>query len=155
LPENKQTDESFMGLALREARRAERLEEVPVGAVVVRDGIVISRGHNLRESRNDPTAHAELVAIKKAAKKMGSWRLTGCTLYVTLEPCPMCAGAMVNSRISRVVYGCADPKAGACGTLMNLAQDGRLNHRLELSGGVLSDECAGLLRDFFRKKRKK
>jgi len=186
------TDEHFMSLALREAAKAAALDEVPVGAVVVdADGRVIARASNLRESTGDPTAHAEILALRKAAKKLSalshqqsafslqpsavtvrrprfkadslkliaesscSWRLTGCTLYVTLEPCPMCAGALVNARLPRLVYGCDDPKAGACGTLMDVARDPRLNHRVEVTAGVLADECAAALRLFFSVKRKK
>ena len=158
-----------MRLALREAAKAAAKDEVPIGAIIVdADGRVIARGHNLRESMGDPTAHAEIVAIRKAAVRLrraqnsklitqnsGFWRLTGCTLYVTLEPCPMCAGAIVNARLPRLVYGAADPKAGACGTLMDVARDPRLNHRAEVAAGVLASECAGILRDFFRKKRRK
>jgi tRNA(adenine34) deaminase len=135
--------------ALAEARRAGEIGEVPIGAVVVRDGVVIGRGHNRRESDGDPLAHAELLAIREAAARTRGWRLSGCTMYVTLEPCAMCAGALVNSRIDRLVYGAADPKAGWCGTLGNLVQDPRLNHRLEVTAGVLEGESAALLRGFF------
>jgi tRNA(adenine34) deaminase len=140
--------------ALTEARRAAAIGEVPIGAVVVRRGEVIGRGHNRRETDGDPLAHAELLAIREAARRMGGWRLTGCTLYCTLEPCAMCAGALVNSRIERLVYGPADPKAGWCGTLGNLVQDPRLNHRLEVTAGVLADESAALLRGFFASLRR-
>ncbi|MBO8142377.1 MAG: nucleoside deaminase [Firmicutes bacterium] len=139
-----------MRAALEEARAAAALGEIPIGAVVVKDGQVLARGHNLRETERDPTAHAEVVAIRRAASSIGAWRLTGTTLYVTIEPCPMCAGALVLARIERLVYGAADPKAGACGTLYNLVQDPRLNHRLAVSGGVLEDECRDVLRGFFR-----
>ena len=135
--------------ALAEAGRAAVAGEVPIGAVVVRGGEVIGRGHNRREMDRDPLAHAELLAIREAARWMGGWRLTECTLYCTLEPCPMCAGALVNSRIERLVYGAADPKAGWCGTLGNLVQEPRLNHRLEVTAGVLAEESAALLRGFF------
>ena len=146
-------DEKFMKKALAQAKRAEAIDEVPVGAVVVYEGRIIARGHNLRETKGDPTAHAELLAVVKAAKKVGNWRLIGCTLYVTLEPCPMCAGALINSRISRVVYGAADPKAGALGSLYNL-NEGRLNHTFEATGGVLSEECSRILKEYFTEKRR-
>ncbi len=135
--------------ALAEARRAAEIGEVPVGAVGVRGGEVLGRGHNRREIDGDPLAHAELLAIRQAAVAAGGWRLSGCTLYATLEPCAMCAGALVNSRVERLVYGAADPKAGYCGTLGDLVQDPRLNHRLEVTPGVLESESAELLRGFF------
>lgn len=143
----------FMRLALEEAEKAFSKEEVPVGAVIVLNGEVIAKAHNLREMTNDPTAHAEILAIRAAAQKLGSWRLEGATLYVTKEPCPMCAGAMVNARLGRLVFGCADSKGGATGSLYNIPQDKRLNHQVEVQSGVLADECAGLLGKFFRKKR--
>lgn len=146
-------DEAFMRAALQEALAAYEKGEVPVGAVVVREGRIIGRGHNLRETLNDPTAHAEMLAMTSAAEAKGEWRLDGCTLYVTLEPCPMCAGAIVNSRMQRVVFGAHDPKAGACGTLYNLVQDSRLNHRAELESGVLGDDAGQLLKSFFRECR--
>jgi tRNA(adenine34) deaminase len=142
-------DQYWMKQALAEARRAADLGEVPIGAVVVRDGEVVGRGHNRREVDGDPLAHAELLALREAALRVGGWRLSGCTMVVTLEPCPMCAGALVASRIDRLVYGAADPKAGYCGSLGNLVQDARLNHRLEVSSGVLAEESAVLLRGFF------
>jgi tRNA(adenine34) deaminase len=142
-------DEVWMMAALAEARRAAEIGEVPVGAVVVREGSVVGRGHNRRESDGDPLAHAEILAIRRAAAGIGDWRLLGCAMYVTLEPCAMCAGALVNSRVERLVYGAPDPKAGFCGTLGNLVQDPRLNHRLEVTAGVLESECAALLRGFF------
>jgi tRNA(adenine34) deaminase len=142
-------DQYWMKQALAEARRAADLGEVPIGAVVVRDGEVVGRGHNRREVDGDPLAHAELLALREAARRVGGWRLSGCTMVVTLEPCPMCAGALVASRIDRLVYGAADPKAGYCGSLGNLVQDARLNHRLEVSSGVLAEESAVLLRGFF------
>jgi tRNA(adenine34) deaminase len=148
-------DEAWMREAIGEARTAEALSEVPIGAVIVFDGQIIGRGHNLRETSFDPTAHAEMIAIREASKQLGAWRLSGCTLYVTLEPCPMCAGAIVQSRIDRVVYGTTDPKAGCAGTLMNLLQEERFNHRTDIVGGVLQEQCAGLLTDFFRKLRGK
>lgn len=142
--------------ALAEARRAGEIGEVPVGAVVVREGGVVGRGHNRREIDGDPLAHAELLAIREAAAGTDDgWRLAGCTMYVTLEPCAMCAGALVNSRVGRLVYGAPDPKAGYCGTLGNLVQDPRLNHRLEVTAGVLAGESAALLRGFFASLRRK
>jgi tRNA(adenine34) deaminase len=138
-----------MTLALAEARRAADLGEAPIGAVVVRGGEMLGRGHNRREVEGDPLAHAELLALREAARRVEGWRLTGCIMYVTLEPCPMCAGALVASRIDRLVYGAADPKAGFCGSLGNLVQDPRLNHRLAVSSGVLAEESAALLRGFF------
>lgn len=138
-----------MRQALVEARAARGRGEVPVGAVVVREGTIVGRGHNLRESTNDPLAHAELMAIAEAARTTGHWRLIGCTLYVTLEPCAMCAGALVNSRVERLVYGARDPKAGFVGSLGDLVRDARLNHRLEVSEGVLAEECGKLLAGFF------
>lgn len=138
-----------MGIALREARKAAELGEVPIGAVVVKDDRVIARGHNLREKKNDPTAHAELLAIRSAARKSGGWRLTGATLYVTLEPCPMCMGAIVLARLDRVVFGCHDPKAGAAGSLYDLSCDSRLNHQVALTSGVRKEECKTILSGFF------
>jgi tRNA(adenine34) deaminase len=142
-------DTYWMMQALAEARRAAELGEVPIGAVVVREEEVVGRGHNRREVDGDPLAHAELLALREAARRVGGWRLAGCTMVVTLEPCPMCAGALVASRIDRLVYGAADPKAGFCGSLGNLVQDPRLNHRLEVSSGVLAEASAELLRGFF------
>ena len=147
-------DQVWMLEALAEARRAAGIGEVPIGAVVVREGAVIGRGHNRREADGDPLAHAELLAIREAASRLEGWRLEGCTVYVTLEPCAMCAGALVNSRVERLVYGTADPKAGYCGTLGNLVQDPRLNHRLEVTAGVLESESAALLRGFFASLRR-
>ena len=141
--------------ALAEARRAAEIGEVPIGAVIVRDGEVIGRGHNRREIDRDPLAHAEILAIRQAAERIGGWRLTGCTMYVTLEPCAMCAGALVNSRVERLVWAAPDPKAGWCGTLGNLVQDPRLNHRLEMTAGVLEEDSAALLRGFFASLRKR
>lgn len=146
--------EQFMRLALREADLAAEDGDVPVGCVIVGPGgDVIATGRNRREIDGDPLAHAEVVALRAAARATGHWRLVGCTLVVTLEPCPMCSGAIVNARLPRVVYGCPDPKAGAAGSVMNLLEDARLNHRAELVGGVLADECAEQLRAFFRKQR--
>lgn len=144
-----------MALALEEAREAARAGEVPIGAVVVCEGAVVARAHNTREADNDPTAHAELTAIREAARRLGRWRLSGCTVYVTLEPCPMCAGAMHQGRIERLVYGATDPKAGAVGTLYDLSSDERLNHRYDVTTGVLAEECAALLKEFFTGLREK
>ena len=144
-----QEDRLWMLEALAEARRAGELGEVPIGAVVVREGEVVGRGHNRREIDGDPLAHAEILAIREAARRLGGWRLSGCTLYATLEPCPMCAGALVNSRVERLVYAAPDPKAGYCGSLGNVVQDPRLNHRLEVTAGVLAEECGALLSGFF------
>lgn len=144
-------DEIWMELALAEADAASARGEVPVGCVLVdRDGErVLGRGHNLRETRGDPTAHAEMIAIAAAAQARGDWRLDGVTAYVTLEPCPMCAGALVHARIARLVYGCTDPKAGAVTTLFAIGQDARLNHRFEVTAGVSAEACAARLRTFF------
>ncbi len=139
-----------MRQALEEAREALARGEVPVGAVLVAGNRVISRSHNLRETTGDPTAHAEILAIREAARQLGTWRLDGTTMYVTLEPCPMCAGALVLARVEKLVFGASDPRAGATGTLYNIVQDGRLNHRLEVMGGILEKECQELLRTFFR-----
>jgi tRNA(adenine34) deaminase len=145
--------ERWMRLALEEARIAAAEDEVPVGAIVVAGGRVIGSGHNQREQLNDPTAHAEMIALTQAAATLGSWRLEGCVLYVTLEPCPMCAGAILQARVPAVVWGAADPKAGAVATLYRLFEDSRLNHRVEHVGGVLADECGRILTEFFRGKR--
>lgn len=147
--------EYWMKEAIAEARKAEALGEVPIGAVVVRDGKIIGRGYNLRETTMDSTAHAEMVAIREASALLGSWRLLDCHLYVTLEPCPMCAGAMVQSRVPLTVFGTPDPKAGCAGTLMNLLEEPRFNHRTEIIQGILQQECAELLTTFFRQLRKK
>jgi len=146
-------DEGFMREALAFARIAFSEKEVPVGAVVVRQGKMIGRGRNRREALADPTHHAEMEAIREAAQAVGNWRLEGAALYASVEPCAMCAGAAVNARLSRVVFGCADPKAGYCGTLGNIPQDPRLNHRCAVEGGLLAEECAELLRLFFRARR--
>jgi tRNA(adenine34) deaminase len=148
-----ESDERFMAVALEEANACLAHEDVPVGCVVVRDDRVLARAGNERELRNDPTAHAELVAIRAAAADGGSWRLDGCSLFVTLEPCAMCAGAMVLARIDRLVYGAADPKAGFAGSLGDLARDERLNHRLEVTAGVLEEESSDLLKRFFAERR--
>jgi len=147
-------DIDFMMESLKEAEKAFAKSEVPVGAVVVKDGEIIARGHNLRETQQDPTAHAEMIAIKESALRLGRWRLTDCTIYVTLEPCAMCAGAMVLARIQRLVYGASDPKAGAVGSLMNILSDKRLNHQVEVEAGILATECGDLLRSLFSTRRK-
>ena len=147
-------DEAGMRAALREARESLARDEVPVGCVVVHDGIVVGRGHNQVEALQDATAHAEVLAIGAASNALGSWRLSDCTLYVTLEPCAMCAGAIVLARLGRLVYGAPDPKAGACGSVLDVIGEKRLNHRVPVTAGVLEGECGELLRQFFRRKRK-
>jgi tRNA(adenine34) deaminase len=146
-------DETFMREALRLAVKAREADEVPVGAVVVREGKIISRASNQVELLKDATAHAEMLALTAAEAGTGDWRLTDCDLYVTKEPCPMCAGAIVHTRIRRVIFGCADVRAGAAGTVMNLLEHNSLNHRCQVTRGVVQDECAAILQDFFRKKR--
>jgi tRNA(adenine34) deaminase len=146
-------DREWMGLALEEARAARALGEVPVGAVIVRDGMAIASGHNLTQTIEDPSAHAEMIAIRNAAEAIGHWRLLDCTLYVTLEPCTMCAGAIVLARISRLVFGAWDSKAGMCGSLGNLVQHPRLNHRVRLTSEVRGEESSILLKEFFRDRR--
>jgi len=146
-------DDTFMQEALRLATKARAAEEVPIGAVVVREGKIISRAYNQVELLKDATAHAEMLALTAAEAAVGDWRLTDCDLYVTKEPCPMCAGAIVHTRIRRVIFGCADIRAGAAGTVMNLLQHNALNHRCLITSAVLDTECAALLQDFFRKKR--
>ena len=148
-------DEMYMHEALFEARQAASKGEVPIGAVIVRDGVIIARGHNLKELGRNAQLHAEMIALEKASKYLNSWRLTGCTLYVTIEPCLMCAGAIYQSRITRVVYGSKDMKAGAFGSLYDLSQDIRINHRVQLENGVLSDEAAQIMSEFFLKLRTK
>ncbi|MBI3611558.1 MAG: tRNA adenosine(34) deaminase TadA [Nitrospirae bacterium] len=148
------TDEKFMAIALEKARRAMEDGEVPVGAVVVYDGEIIARAHNLREGLQDPSAHAEMLALREAARKLGRWRLTGTTLYVTLEPCAMCAGALVLACIDRLVYGCYDLKAGACGSVFDIVREPRLNHRIEITTGVLEEACRSVLKEFFANRRK-
>ena len=147
-------DDKFMNEALREALKAEKTDEVPVGCVIVHDGIIIGRGHNRTISLQDPTAHAEILAVTAASEYMNSWRLNGCTVYSTIEPCAMCAGALVLARVDRIVFGAHDPKFGACGSLYNIAQDQRLNHTIELTNGILEESCAEIMRAFFKKKRK-
>jgi tRNA(adenine34) deaminase len=148
-------DERWMALAVAQARAALAHDDVPIGAVVVRDGAdePLAVGRNERELRGDPTAHAEILALRGAAAALGSWRVLDCTLYVTLEPCAMCAGAIVLARVPRVVFGCTDPKAGAAGSVLDVLSEPRLNHRPDVAGGVLADECAELLRSFFAARR--
>lgn len=146
-------DEYYMKLAIEEAKKAERIGEVPIGAIIVQDGRVIARAHNLRETEQRAIAHAEVLAIDEACRVTGSWRLERAVLYVTLEPCAMCAGAIVLSRIERVVFGASDPKGGCAGTLMNLLQENRFNHQAEVASGVLAEECGALLSGFFRRLR--
>lgn len=146
-------DNSFMAEAIKEARKAAKKGEVPVGAVIVHKGAVLSRGHNRRETARDPSEHAEMAAIRRAARKLGSWRLNGATLYVTLEPCLMCMGAVLQARIPRLVFGAFDPKAGACGSLYDLSNDRRLNHRVEVASGVLAEESGEALKRFFSELR--
>ncbi len=148
-------DETYMKLAIAEAKKAEAIGEVPIGAVIVHDEQVIGTGYNVRETTQKAGTHAELLAIEQANEHVGSWRLEDCILYVTLEPCPMCAGAIVQSRIPRVVYGARDPKAGCVGTLMNLLQEERFNHQAEVTSGVLEEECSALLTNFFANLRKR
>ena len=150
---DRSADERYMRIALQEASAALDHGDVPVGAVIVHEGVVIARAHNQREQLKDPTAHAEMVALTQAAAAREAWRLTGCTLYVTVEPCVMCAGALVLARIARLVYGADDPKAGACASLYRIPSDPRLNHSIETVSGVLAEESAGLLREFFRARR--
>ncbi len=147
-------DARWMGEALRAAREALDADEVPVGCVIVHEGRRIARAHNQREMLRDPTAHAEMLAITQAAEAVGSWRLHGCTLYVTLEPCAMCAGAMVLARVDRLVYGATDPKAGAVASVFRLLEEPRLNHRVEVTGGVMAEACGEVLTAFFRQKRR-
>lgn len=147
------TDAKYMKEAIRQAKKAYAIGEVPIGCVIVRDGKIISRGYNRRTIDKNTLAHAELAAIKKASKKLDDWRLEGCTMYVTLEPCQMCAGALVQSRIDRVVVGCMNPKAGCAGSILNLLQMPEFNHQVELETGVLEEECSQMMKDFFRELR--
>ena len=148
-------DEQFMREALLEAEKAFDLGEVPVGCVIVRDGEIIARGHNLTDTVKDPTVHAEMNALREAAEKLGGWRLPGCSAYVTCEPCAMCAGAMVWARIEKLYIGADDPKAGACGSVVNVASNEGLNHRIKVERGVLQEECSNILKEFFRTRRVK
>ena len=146
-------DKYFMKEAFKEAEIAFTKDEVPIGAVIVKDDEIIARAHNLKEGRQDPLAHAELLAIEEASNRLATWRLQNCSIFVTLEPCPMCAGAIVQARMKRVVFAASDPKSGACGSLYNLAQDERLNHSLEVKSGILANRSSKLLKDFFQKLR--
>lgn len=146
-------DEKYMKEAIRQAKKAESIDEVPIGAVIVHDDKIIARAHNLRESKQNAINHAEVIAIQKACKKIGSWRLEDCVLYVTLEPCPMCAGAILQSRISRVVYGASDPKGGCIESCMKMYEIKGFNHYPKVTSGVLKEECSELLKNYFRKKR--
>jgi tRNA(adenine34) deaminase len=147
------TDSDFMQLALAQAQQAWALGEVPVGAVVVKDGVVLASGFNQPIGRHDPTAHAEVIALRAAAEVLGNYRLPGCQLFVTLEPCVMCSGAILHARLARIVYGAADPKTGAAGSVVNLFQQPQLNHQTEIVGGVLAPECGAMLREFFAERR--
>jgi len=146
-------DEQYMQLAIKQAKRAEEMDEVPIGAIIVYNDEVIATGYNKRETSQKTASHAELIAIERANEIVGSWRLENCTLYVTLEPCPMCAGAIVQSRIKRVVYGASDPKAGCAGTLMNLLREEKFNHQVEVEANILEKQCSSLLTNFFRRLR--
>lgn len=147
--------EKYMEEALKEARKAYDIDEVPIGAVVVKNGEIIGRGHNLRESEKDPTLHAEMIAIREAAAKVKSWRLTDCEIYVTIEPCPMCAGAIIQARIDRLIFGARDPKAGCARSLYNLLEDHRFNHRVEVIESIMEEQCRDIITTFFRNKRNK
>jgi tRNA(adenine34) deaminase len=146
-------DEQFMRLAVESAKIAEENGDVPIGAVIIHKNQIIAKAYNQREQLQDPTAHAEVIALTQAAAALENWHLNGCTMYVTLEPCPMCAGALVLARIDRLVYGCDDPKTGGVKSLYNIVTDGRLNHRLEVTSGVLADECSQILQEFFETRR--
>ena len=152
---NIESDDKYMKLALEQAGIAEENGDVPIGAVIVKDGQIIAKAYNQREQLQDPTAHAEIIALTQAAAALENWHLNGCTIYVTLEPCPMCAGALVLARMDRLVYACDDPKTGAAGSLYNIVRDDRLNHRLEVTSGVLAAECGAILQDFFQRRRVK
>ena len=145
----------YMMQALKEAKKSYEKEEIPVGAVIVKDGKIIARGHNLKETKTDTTNHAEIIAIKKASKKLNSWRLTGCTMYVTLEPCTMCAGALIQARLDKVVIGTMDEKTGACGSVLNVLKDYKFNHNVEIETNVMEKECKEILQKFFKELREK
>lgn len=151
--EEKNVKEKFMKEALKQAKKAYDKLEVPVGAVIVKDGKIISRAYNQKEEKNDTTNHAEILAIKKASKKLNSWRLLDCDMYVTLEPCSMCAGALIQSRIRKVYIGAPDSKTGACGSVLNLLEDYKFNHKVEIENGILKDDCENLLKEFFKELR--
>ena len=145
--------EEFMREALKEAKKAYEKLEIPVGAVIVRDGTIISRAHNVKEIKKDTTKHAEIIAIQRASKKLDSWRLNDCEMYVTLEPCPMCAGALIQARIKKVYIGALDEKTGACGSVLNLLEDYKFNHKVDIEKGILKDDCEKILKDFFKELR--
>lgn len=145
----------FMKEALKEAQKSYKKEEIPVGAIIVKDGKIIARGHNLKETKTDPTKHAEIIAIQKACKKLQTWRLTGCTMYVTLEPCSMCAGSLIQSRLDKVVIGTMDEKTGACGSVLNLLADYKFNHIVQIETGIMQEECKTILQQFFKEIRAK
>ncbi|CCZ18309.1 cytosine/adenosine deaminase [Clostridium sp. CAG:780] len=145
----------FMKEALKEAQKSYKKEEIPVGAIIVKDGKIIARGHNLKETKTDPTKHAEIIAIQKACKKLQTWRLTGCTMYVTLEPCSMCAGSLIQSRLDKVVIGTMDEKTGACGSVLNLLSDYKFNHTVQIETGIMQEECKTILQQFFKELRAK
>lgn len=153
--DRRKTDEKYMREALKQAKKAYDLNETPIGCVIVHDGKIIGRGYNRRNTDKNPLAHAEIAAIKKASKKMGDWRLEECTLYVTLEPCQMCAGAIVQARVERVVVGCMNPKAGCAGSILNLLEMAEFNHQVQLETGVLGEECSALMKTFFKELREK
>lgn len=155
ITEQRKTDEKYMRQAIAQARKAFKLDETPIGCVIVHDGKVIGRGYNRRNTDKSPLAHAEITAIRKASRKLGDWRLEECTLYVTLEPCQMCAGAIIQSRIPRVVVGCMNPKAGCAGSVLNLLDVKAFNHQAELTTGVLEEECSALMKGFFKELREK
>lgn len=155
MPENKMTHEYYMKQALLQAKKASAIGETPIGAVIVRDGKIISRGYNKRETKKNSLCHAEISSINKACKKLGGWRLPGCTLYVTLEPCCMCSGAIIQSRIENVYFGAYDYKSGCAGSVINMFEKGLFNHNVKISGGILEDECSAILSDFFKELRKK
>ena len=155
IAEQKKTDEKYMKEAIRQAKKAYKLDETPIGCVIVHDGKIIGRGYNRRNTDKSPLAHAEFTAIRKASRKLGDWRLEECTLYVTLEPCQMCAGAIVQSRVTRVVVGCMNPKAGCAGSILNLLDMKEFNHRAELETGILEEECSALMTGFFRELRER
>lgn len=148
-----QTVEYYMKEALKEAKKAFKKDEVPVGAIIVKNGEIIARAHNIKETKKDTTKHAEIIAIQKASKALGAWRLEDCEMYVTLEPCTMCAGAIINARIKKVIYGTTDEKTGACGTVLNLFEDYKFNHKVECEKGIMQEECEKILKDFFKKLR--
>lgn len=154
-PEDRILDEKYMKEALRQAKKAYKLDETPIGCVIVCEGKIIGRGYNRRNTDKSPLAHAEISAIRKASRKLGDWRLEGCTLYVTLEPCQMCAGAIIQSRVTRVVVGCMNPKAGCAGSVLNLLDVKAFNHQAELTTGVLEEECSALMTGFFRELRER